>query len=216
MGWLIAVSRTYSGNWISTNSTNSTNSIELNELNKLRVLLDSISPPLQDFSKSLPCPVFPMDQLDGSRLFGHGGDPVDEALLVGVGGVAGQGVDAGRDGFAFSVEDDIAVGFVGIRLDVPAGGAGGLVADEENVVFRLFDAILQMIDDPAASAHAAAGQDDGGAVALAELQMVPVVFHRIQAVEIDGMVPPLFQIAGLLVPVFREPGIDPGDLQPQG
>ena len=50
---------------------------------------------------------------------------------------------------------------------------------------------------------------------MAELQMVPVVFHRIQAVEIDGMVPPLFQTAGLLVPVFGKPGIDPGDLQPQ-
>ena len=75
-----------------------------------------------------------MHQLDRSRLGRHGFDPVDEALLVGVGRVAGQGMHLSVDGFAFTVEMDIATGVVGIislllhRWAVSAGAGAAFVA----------------------------------------------------------------------------------------
>ena len=159
---------------------------------------------------------FPMNQFDGFRFFGHGCDPIDESLLIRMGGVAGQGVHAGFDRSALPVEDGIAAWLFCIFLDGPAWGAGGLIANEENVVCGLFDAILQVTDDPAAGAHPTAGQDNSGAFAFTEFQMVPVVFDGIEAVKVDWMVPPAFQIVGLLVPKFRELVINAGDLQAQG
>jgi hypothetical protein len=110
-----------------------------------------------------------MHQFDGPGLFGHGRNPIDQALLVGVGGVAGKGVNPGLDRFALAVEIDIAAGSLAVSLDGPPGRAVGLVADEEDVVFGVVDALFQMIDDPAAGAHAAAGQDDGRTFGIAKL-----------------------------------------------
>jgi hypothetical protein len=63
-------------------------------------------------------------------------------LLVGVGGVAGKRVNPGLDRFALTVEIDIAAGSLAVSLDGPPGGAVGLVADEEDVVFGVVDALF--------------------------------------------------------------------------
>ena len=144
-----------------------------------------------------------MHQFDGPGFCGHGLDPIDKALLVGVGGVAGKGVNPGLDGFALPVEIDIAAGALGILLDGPAGRAGGLVADEKDVVSGIVDALFQMVDDAAAGAHAAAGQDDGRSFHIAHLEVIAVVLDRNQALEVDGVVAAFLQIAGPLCPSIR-------------
>lgn len=59
-----------------------------------------------------------------------------------------------------------------------------------------------MIDDPAAGAHAAAGKNNGRALGITELEMIAVAFHRIEPVEIDGMVSTEEKIPGFLIPIF--------------
>jgi len=97
-----------------------------------------------------------MHDLDLSRPVGHAGDEFDQAGLVGVGGVAADGLDAGADGVAFAVELHVAA-FGAVGLDVAAGDAGGLVADEQHVVARVAEHRLEVVDDAAAGAHAAGG-----------------------------------------------------------
>ena len=154
-----------------------------------------------------------MNHFDGAGLFGHGFDPIDQALLVGVGGVTGKDVNLGFDGFALAVEIDISAGPLAIFLDCPTRRACSLVADEKDVVPGIVDAFLQMIDDPAAGAHAAAGQDDGRTIHIANLKVLLVVLHCNQAFKVNGVVAPFLQIPGLLVPVAGQVGIDFGDFQ---
>ena len=98
----------------------------------------------------------------------------------------------------------------------PAGGAFCLVADEDHVVFLVKQSLLQVGHDPSAGAHAAAGDDDGRALDLQQLLVVAVFVDGVQALEVEGVVAFGLEMPGLLVPVFRELRIDPGDFQPQG
>jgi hypothetical protein len=64
-------------------------------------------------------------------------------------------------------------------LDVAPRRAGGLVADEQDVVPRVAQHGFQVIDDAPAAAHAAGGNDDGRAGGAGE------VIDRLQ---VGGMV----------------------------
>ena len=83
---------------------------------------------------------------------GHAGDEVEQPVAVGVGGIAADGVDTGL------YLEDLAVQFhlatLPLRLQFTAGGAGGLVADEQDIVARVAEHRLEVIDDAAAGAHA--------------------------------------------------------------
>jgi len=97
-----------------------------------------------------------------------------------------------------------------------AGGALRLIADEENIVSRVVEAMAEVVDDASAGAHAAAGDDDGGAGDLQQFLMVLVFLHRIEALEIEGVVASGLEGFGLLVPEGLQVGIDSGDFKPQG
>jgi hypothetical protein len=51
------------------------------------LLANSVSPFFQDISQRHPGPLLPMNQFDGAGFFGHGSNPIDQSLLVGMGGV---------------------------------------------------------------------------------------------------------------------------------
>lgn len=160
-----------------------------------------------------------MHDLDLFRPVVHAGDELDQAGLVGVGGVAAEGFDAGADGVALAVELHVAaLGAVG--LDVAAGGAGGLVANEQHVVARVAEHRLEVVDDAAAGAHAAGGDDDGRAAAVGQ-----VADHAlVGAVVIHGE--PLFKgerfaaggdaLAGLFGPEALQVAVDAGEAAGQG
>ena len=118
---------------------------------------------------------FPVDQADLTRRFGHGFHPVAQGLLVGMGGVSGQPMDGGFGrGAAFH--------------DGPARGAFGLVSHKEQVVFRITQAVLQVVDNAAAGAHAGTGDDDGRAFQVQQAPVVLELFCGIQVVEPNGVV----------------------------
>ena len=66
----------------------------------------------------------------------HATDEVEEALLVGVRGAAGEAVDAGADRVVLPAEDDVAA-FGALFLDFPARRSPRLVANEADVVARI-------------------------------------------------------------------------------
>ena len=115
-------------------------------------------------------------------------------------GVAGQGESAGVYPFALAVEKNVAASLGGQILDSSAGGACGLIADEKDVVLGSFNAPPQMIDNSPAGAHTASGQDDRRALGIEKFQVVAVALHGVESVKIDGMIPPVLQPPGFLVP----------------
>lgn len=68
--------------------------------------------------------VVTVHDLDPLWPVGHAGDELDQAGLVGVGGVAADGFDASANGVAFAVKLHVAA-FGAVGLNVAAGGAGG-------------------------------------------------------------------------------------------
>lgn len=91
----------------------------------------------------------------------HTAYKTNQALLIGMGGVAANGVDAGLDIEAFAVQVDIAALWA-VLLDAAAGGAACLVADKDDVVTGIAEHGFEIVDDATGVAHAAAGDDDGG------------------------------------------------------
>ena len=81
-----------------------------------------------------------------------------------------------------------------------AGGAFGLVSDKEYVVFRVIQTLSQVIDYSSSGAHAAAGNDDGGAVDIQQFLMILVFVHRIEPGKIKGVVALCLEVFGLLIP----------------
>jgi hypothetical protein len=128
-----------------------------------------------------------MHQPDLAGRFGHGRHPVAQGFLVSMGGVSGKVVDGGLGrGAAFH--------------NGPARGVFGLKSHKEQVVFRFIQAVFQMIDNAAASAHAGTGNDDGRAFEVQQVLVVLELFHGIQVVEPDGVVSGGFQGVGFPVP----------------
>lgn len=122
-----------------------------------------------------------VDEDDLLGLDPQAGDEVDQVFLIGVGGVAAEGMDAGADVEAGAVEVDIAAAR-SVALDCPAGGAGGLVADEEDVVAWVAEHGFEVVDDASAGAHAAGGDDDGWAGAAGQV----VDGAQVGGVVVDG------------------------------
>lgn len=131
-----------------------------------------------------------MDETHFARQFAHPADEVDQIVLAGVGGVAADAADLGADGVALVVEFDVAA-FGAVLLDLVAGCAGGLEADEQDVVARVFDHRLDVIDDAAAGRHAAGGDHHGGAAGLHQVvdqrEVILVRIDRDQVVERQRM-----------------------------
>src|SRR5690606_2441905 len=100
--------------------------------------------------------------------FAHAGGEVDQALLVGVGGVAVQGGDAGFYIDAFAVQVDVAA-CGAVLLDGLAGCAFGLVTHEHDVMARVAEHGFQVVDDAATGTHSAGGDDDGRARGLGQV-----------------------------------------------
>jgi hypothetical protein len=71
---------------------------------------------------------------------------------------------------------------------LPAGCAFGLVADKNDIVGRDRSGPVKVVDNAAAGAHAAAGDDDGRAGDGEQPVMVLVFTDRIEALEIEGVV----------------------------
>ncbi len=133
------------------------------------------------------------------RRFRHGFHPVAQGFLVGMGRVSGLLVNGGlgRDP-AFH--------------DGPARGAFGLVSHKEQVVFWDIQAVLQVVDNAAARAHAGFGNDDGRAFEMQQALVVLELFHGIQVFEPDGLVPRGFQGFGFPVPAVVHILVKPGNL----
>ena len=139
-----------------------------------------------------------MYQPDLARWFGHGFYPVAQGLLVGMGGVSGQPVNGG-------------FGRGAALHDGSARGASGLVSHKEQVVFRVVQAVFQVADNASARAHARSGNDDGRAVEVQQALVVLKLFHGIQVLEPDGVVPGGFQGFGFFVPALVHFLVQPGD-----
>ena len=81
----------------------------------------------------------------------HGGEPVYQHALVGMGGV---GTLLVVGGLAWDMFVD----------HLPAGCPFGLVPHQEYIITRVFQAVFKMADNTSAGAHAAAGDDDDRAI----------------------------------------------------
>ena len=77
--------------------------------------------------------LIPMHQTNLPGLVAHAADEVEQILLISVGRIAFQGVDACADGIALAVQFYPAAAWT-VFLDVAPRRAGGLVADEQDVV----------------------------------------------------------------------------------
>lgn len=137
----------------------------------------------------------------------HAGDEVHQAFLVGMGGVAAQGVDASLDLDALAFQADITTAWA-VLLDGVTGGAFGLVADEDHVVARVTEHGLEVIDDAPGAAHAIAGDDNGGLAGVSQAidhgQVLGVGFDGEQVVEGQGLAAIGNAFEGFLVPVGFE------------
>ena len=96
-----------------------------------------------------------MDEEDGLGL--GVADVAEEFEAVGVGAVGVEGLDFGLHGEFVAEDADLLFAV----LDAAAEGVFGLVADEEDEVLGVFDAVLEMVEDAAVFAHAGGGDDDG-------------------------------------------------------
>lgn len=79
-----------------------------------------------------------MDELDCPWFLGHGGDPVDESLLVGVGGVAGKGMHCCLHSDFMAINGDGAVTFT-LFCYSTAQGAFGLITDKKDIGFTVVE-----------------------------------------------------------------------------
>src|SRR5690606_18899240 len=126
--------------------------------------------------------VVPVDDPDPARSVAYAPNEIDEIALAGVGAVAACGLDRGPDGVARAAEVHPAA----LRtpgLDGTTGRTGRVVADEEDIVPRVFDHGFQVVDDAPAGGHAAGGQDHCRAMVGSE------IFHRplVLLVAVDGV-----------------------------
>jgi hypothetical protein len=113
-----------------------------------------------------------MHQADFPRRHRHGTHPVDKHLLVGVGGIGGEGMDTRFNRNLFLDHHS-------------AGGSFGLISYKKYIIYRIFKAKPEVIDY--SSAHAVAGDDDGWDIDIQQLFMVLVFFYSVEALKIKGV-----------------------------
>lgn len=156
-----------------------------------------------------------MDQADFSRLVGDPFDEIQQVLLVRMSRVSADGMGLGPDIVAPAVEFHIAA-LGAVVLNGTARGAGGLVADEEDVVSRVTEHRLQVVADPPAAAHAGGGDDDGGSCGLRQvlhgLQVGLVVVDGQQLVEGQRVATAGDALFGLLVPIGAQATVAVGEV----
>ncbi|MCY1311566.1 hypothetical protein D9M70_618800 [compost metagenome] len=92
----------------------------------------------------------------------HAGHEIHQTLLVRMGGVAANRVDAGANIETLAVQFDVTT-LRAMLLDDSPRRALGLIANEQHVMAFVAKHGLQVVDDAAAAAHAVAGNHDGGA-----------------------------------------------------
>lgn len=130
-----------------------------------------------------------MHDADGTGCFPHAGDEPYQPLLVGVGGIAAQAIDACLDGVGFPVQGYSAA--LPFPLYLSPRCAFALVAHEQHIMPGIVQHRLQVVDDAATSAHATARDHHGGAGAVRQVadhsQVGVVVVHREQLFEAQGL-----------------------------
>ena len=131
-----------------------------------------------------------MDQPDFFRPVAHPTDEIDQIIAIGVGRITADRMDSRPNGLLAAIEKDVALRR-GILLDYPAGSPLGLVPDEEDVCSGIADKGLEVIDDSAAAAHAAGGNDYTGDLSFLDMvygrKMILMTVHRGQLLKRQGM-----------------------------
>lgn len=168
---------------------------------------------MERFAQALAGVAVAVHDANGAGAAAHAGDKAHQTALVGVGGIAADGVHAGADGQAFAVQGQVAA--LPRLLQGAAGGAGALVADEQYIVAGVAEQGFQVIDDAAAGAHAAAGDDDGRSGAVAQVGhhafVGGVVVDGDELVEAQGAVAFGDALQGFLRPVGFEVAVGLGE-----
>ncbi len=163
--------------------------------------------------------VVAVDESHFGGQFAHAGDEVDQVVLAGVGGVAADGVDLGADVIAFAVEVHVAA-FWAVLLDRAAGGAVGLVADEQDIVAWIFDHRLEVVDDAAAGGHAAGGQHHRRAAGAGQvvdgLEVFCVTVDGVEILEGQRVAAGAHALVGFGVPPGFELNVGGGEAGGQG
>lgn len=136
-----------------------------------------------------------------------------------MGGVAADTGDTGADIEALAIQIDIAA-FRAVGLDGVPWGALGLMANEDNVVSLIAEHGFQVIDDTAAAAHAATGDDDGGTGGLGQViddaLVVRVAIDGEELLEGQRAAPGADALAGFLVPEGLQRSVGFGETAGQG
>jgi hypothetical protein len=144
-----------------------------------------------------------MDKLNFARPFVHPGDEADQISLVGMSRIAADAIDARTDVDALPVQIDIPA-FRPMRLDVSPWRALALIADEHDVMPRVAQHRLQVVDDSPARAHAVASDDDrrprGFGEVLDDAHMVVVTVHSDELLEGQRLASFLQAVLGVFVP----------------
>lgn len=130
-----------------------------------------------------------------------------------MGGVAAQVVHAGLDGVGFSVQGYSAA--LPLPLYLSPRCAFALVAHEQHIMPRIMQHRLQVVDDAAAGAHAAAGDHHGGAGTVRQVadhsQVGVVVVHREQLFKAQGLAALGDPLERLLFPEGSQFPVGPGE-----
>jgi hypothetical protein len=98
---------------------------------------------------------FPVDQVHSLRLWGKGGDPFSQVILVRVTTERTDPLDLSFDREGPPHHADLC----GPVQDIPPQGAPGLVTHEEHSVPVVPDVVLDMMPDPAPGTHSGARED---------------------------------------------------------
>src|SRR5690606_978627 len=131
---------------------------------------------------------FPMHQPNLARPFAHSGNEIDQATLVRMSRIAAQATDASANGVAFALEVDVTA-LRTVSLDRIARRSFGLVAHKQNIVARVAEHGLEVVDDASAGAHAVASNDDGGTCGTGQVldhaQVIVMAVYRNQLLELQ-------------------------------
>src|SRR5690606_34379198 len=156
--------------------------------------MTQLKPAGQRMGQLAPGFALSVDQANLCRPVAHAGDEIHQATLVGMGGIATQGDDAGTDIDTFAIQIDVTAAWA-VGLDGVPGRATRLVADEQHIVAAVAEHGLEVVDDAPARAHAIAGDDDGGP--RRARQVLDHAFMLAVTVDGDQLLEPQWASAGL-------------------
>ena len=105
-----------------------------------------------------------------------------------MGGIAGQLFYTGPDGDFSVFEMDVSFLPFTVLQDIRTWCSFGLVAYKKDIILRLFQTRFKMVDDSAARAHAAAGNNDGRAGDFHEFFMVVEASDGVEAIKVKRVV----------------------------